>query len=620
MCGILGCLLDARASMNKGHLATAMGQMEHRGPDGEGVEELVTPAGQTLVLGHKRLSIIDLAGGVQPFWSHDRRFVCTFNGEIYNYIELREELVARGVPFTSHSDTEVLIEAIRAWGDAALSRFRGMFAFALYDTLNDDLLLARDPFGKKPLFLAHTESGLFFASEIAPLLTLSAIPVEFDHSEFAGFLRRRYVYSPKTMFKGVEKLPSGHGLRVRGGQVEQWPYYVLPFIQNKPVAQDYRGAVREFSRILDEAVHIRMRSDVPFGAYLSGGLDSSVIVALMTQHSNKPVATFAVGFDDTEFSELDYAAEVSSALKTAHTELKISPDMFVECWENAVSKRGAPVSQSSDIPILLLSERAGQDVKVVLTGEGADELLGGYPKYRAEAWVSLYQNWIPSWLHRAVVRPVGARLPYQYDRIKTMFAALEERDIARRADAWFGSMDENEIRRLVPESVVNPFAIDPAWKGMSSARQLQIMDQLHWLPDNLLERGDRMLMAASVEGRMPFMDTELAAFVSRLPESYYLGGKGGKRILRDAAAQWIDHKSIVRPKNGFKVPFGDWLHGPLRDRLKDLLLSDQSVCARIMDKAMINVFVSDHLERRSNREKALWSLMNFEIFARQAGF
>ena len=331
--------------------------MAHRGPDGAGQSLFDTADGRFQIgLGHRRLSIIDIGGGHQPMGSADGHFTVTFNGEIYNYRELRKELLALGHRFRTSSDTEVLIEAYRAWGLDAISRFRGMFAFALWDAEGQSLVLARDAFGKKPLFLASRPGVLLFASEIEPLVQFPGFDRTFNIEALGHYLLNRYVPGPTTFFRAMKKLQPGHYAVWKAGSFTIKRFFTPPFADTVPDVTSFDEAVRMFETTFDEAVQIRMRSDAPYGAYLSGGINSSAVVATMVKHSSVPVRTFSVGFRETEYSELDHARIVAAQFGTDHQELVVDPGAFMENWQTAVLRRGAPVQRGLDVPIFTLSE------------------------------------------------------------------------------------------------------------------------------------------------------------------------------------------------------------------------------------------------------------------------
>jgi asparagine synthase (glutamine-hydrolysing) len=594
--------------------------MKHRGPDGGGSLVLKAANGRySAALGHRRLSIIDLSdAGAQPMWSACRSLCITFNGEIYNYIELREELTAKGRRFRSNSDTEVLLEAYRAWGKDAIRRLRGMFAFAIFDARRQSLILARDAFGKKPLFYWEKNGDVAFGSEIEPLLAFPGLDRAFDWSALDHYLLNRYAPSPQTFFRHVRKLPPGCLAHWREGELKIERFFTPPFATTRPDLTDYEEAARMFERAFDEAVSIRMRSDAAFGAYLSGGLDSSAVVAAMTRHSPKKVKTFSVGFTEKDYSELDHAGSVANHLETDHHSLVIGPDDFFGGWDEAVLRRGAPVSEASDIPILLLSRFARNSVKMALTGEGADELLAGYPKHMAERFVDVYQSLVPRFAHDRLIAPAVERLPCGARRIKILTKALGQRNLRDRMRFWFGGLSPDERRRLLSraEDTAPPDEFPFSANIGSNLRRTQFFDQTSWLPDNLLERGDRMMMAGSIEGRTPFMDTELASLVARFPDSFLVRHPKGKAILRHVMAKRLPAAILHRKKVGFRVPVDEWFRSSHQTALRDLLCSESSEVRRLLNAEAIDALVKAHTSGRASNERILWSLCNLEKFFR----
>lgn len=617
MCGIFAWILTGARRLDRDTLVKITDLMSHRGPDGAGYWVGDSADGQhQIALGHRRLSIIDLQGGVQPMWSSDGSIGLTFNGEIYNYVELREELVNLGHVFRTSSDTEVLIEAYRAWGPRAVARFRGMFAFAIWDKINQLFLVARDPFGKKPLFLAEMHGAWLFGSEIEPIMQFPGVDRGLDQLALQEYLLNRYVPGPSTLFHAVKKVPPGCYAVWQNGKLSVTRYFVPPFATTAPDILNFSDAVRLFSETFQESVRIRMRSDAPFGAYLSGGLDSSAVVATMVRNSSERVRTFSVGFSESRYSELSFASTVAKRFETDHHEIIVDPASFMEHWPTAVLRRGAPVSEPADIPILILSKMASRTVKMVLTGEGSDELMGGYPKHRAERWVELYHRIMPQIVHDHVVRPSIQALPYAMRRAKVLAMAAGERELANRMRVWFGGISVEERDALLgfspPIAPLEPYPFSA--KIGSSVRRTLFFDQTSWLPDNLLERGDRMMMAGSIEGRMPFMDTALAALVARFPDKFLVGKPRGKVILRAAMENILPPDILSRQKVGFRIPVDEWFRGPYSGFVRDALLSRGSLISRICDTAAMHRLVSRHVEGRVNNEKILWSLVNLELF------
>jgi asparagine synthase (glutamine-hydrolysing) len=594
-------------------------RLAHRGPDGSGFWTGTTEnCSCRIAFGHRRLSIIDIEGGAQPMASQDGMIVLVFNGELYNYVELRDELRSAGHVFRTASDTEVLIEAYRAWGLDALPRLRGMFAFALWDYKHQRLVLARDAFGKKPLFYSEHGDGVIFSSEIEPLVRFPRIDNSLDPGAIGHYLLNRFVPGPSTFFRGVKKLPAGCLALWEGGALRTMRYFTPPIANTRPDVWELGDAVRLFKDVFDDAVRLRMRSDAPFGAYLSGGIDSSAVVSTMVKYSSTPVRTFAVGFDEEKYSELAFARLVAGQMGTNHDEVVVNSESFLEGWSEAIVRRGAPVSETSDIPIYILSKLASRTVKMVLTGEGSDELLGGYPKHRAERAVGLYQSMIPQAFHDWAVAPVVRSLPFGMRRAKIFFAAAGERNFANRMRYWFGGMSVKDRELMLGQSLSSeppdrfPFSMDIG----SNGRKTMFFDQTSWLPDDLLERGDRMMMAGSIEGRMPFMDTQLAGLVARLPDKFLLSGKGGKLILREAMKGILPDTILNRKKIGFRVPISGWLQGPYQTFVRDQLTGPSAMTAQFFDRKAITRLVNEHMTARQDHDKMLWSLMNLELFLR----
>jgi len=601
-------------------LASMLQAVAHRGPDGEGRRQFSgAGSGVQVFLGHRRLAIIDPNGATQPMCDAAAGLALSFNGEIYNFRELRDELRGFGYHFTRDSDTEVLLRAYQHWRDDVVDHLRGMFAFAIWDARAERLFLARDRFGEKPLFLYEDRNGLYFASEIKALLRIPGVPRAVDLEAIWDYLAYRYVPGPKTLFAGVRKLLPGTIAIWERGTLRERRYWNAPDRAPAPVQETQAGAVGDFLRQLEQAVRLQMVSDVPFGAFLSGGLDSSTIVALMCRH-HTTVRTFSVGFGEDGYSELGYAAEVAAQLGTRHHELMVAHRDMTQWLPALVAFRDAPVSEPSDIPIHMLAREASRSVKMVLTGEGSDEILGGYPKHVAERFVHGYQR-LPAVLRHRLIEPIAHALPYGFRRAKTAVTTLNIEDSRERYVRWFGALNRAERDRL---SVlrVNGNAVAPAPQFDSEARNSSLrsilyFDQTSWLPDNLLERGDRMTMAASIEARVPFLDHALAEFVSTLPDRFRVRGLRGKWILRQAAGQLLPERILRRPKVGFRVPVNLWFRGEMREFLRDHLQGASSMIRAYFNPHALDQVMAEHFDGRQNNEKLLWSLLNLEIWHRR---
>ena len=623
MCGIAGAVVSPSSTFDRAGLARMLQSMAHRGPDGDGAAELAGPGGRRVLLGHVRLAIIDPEGAAQPMVDAEAGLTLTFNGEIYNFRELRAELEALGHTFERDSDTEVLLRAYRQWDERVVERLRGMFAFAIWDARRGTLFLARDRYGEKPLFLREEAGNLYFASEIKALLTVPEARPAVDVAAVWDYLAFRYVPGPKTLLEGIRKLAPGTCATWRDGMLAHRRYWTAPDHEALGGDPGEGDAVREFLGRLEEAVRLQMVSDVPFGAFLSGGLDSSTIVALMTRHNSK-VKTFSVGFGGAQsaYSELGYAGVIAKHFDTDHHELVVDPDHLIEHLPRLVAYRDAPVTEPSDIPIYMLAKEAAKSVKMVLTGEGSDEVLGGYPKHVFERFAGGYQRLVPGYVRQHLIQPLTQSLPYGFRRAKTAVTNLNIEDWPERYARWFGACSNAERASLAKErakghgfsSHAAPFDGDPR---ASTLRRILYADQTSWLPDNLLERGDRMTMAASIESRVPFLDHELGAFVSGLPDHYRVRGFTTKWILRRAAADLIPKAILERPKVGFRVPVNRWLQGPMRAFLEDHLCGADSRTRAYFDAKVLDRTVAEHVAGRQNHEKLLWALLNLEIWHRQ---
>ena len=620
MCGIAGFVLTDTLGEQRPLLDLMAQAIAHRGPDDTGYLTTSSVNGRHRIgLVHRRLSIIDIATGHQPLGNGDGTVQVVFNGEIYNFQSLREELSALGHVFKTASDTETIVHAYVQWGEECVRHFRGMFAFAIWDARHDRLFIARDPFGKKPLFLCEHAGGLLFASEIKALLAFPGVAAQADEAAIWDYFAYRYVPGPATLFQGIRKLAPGSTLTWENGALREQVYFTPADSRPRVAAPLPADPVATFLDKLDESVRIRMISDVPFGAFLSGGIDSSAVVALMSRHTELPVKTFSVGFKEGGFSELAYAADIARQFKTDHHELEVSVDQVIALLPDLVRFRDAPVAEPSDIPIYLLARESRKTVKMVLTGEGSDEILGGYPKHVYERYAGNYQM-LPGLLRRGVIEPAIGALPYRFRRAKTAIVNLGLEAFDERMPRWFGMMSNQERARLV--AMPAPSRQRDALLGCGSAdnsalRRILCFDQLSWLPDNLLERGDRMTMAASLEARMPFMDHELAAYVSSLPDDYRVRGRTTKWILREAMKQLLPQAILERPKVGFRVPVNEWFRGPMKDYLYEHLTGAESRTRHYYHAQALQQVLAEHVGGRQNHEKLLWSLLTLEIWHRQ---
>jgi asparagine synthase (glutamine-hydrolysing) len=620
LCGIAGWI---GPPADIGWLQSMTNAIRHRGPDGEGQVTLPLSGGAVVAMGHRRLSIIDIAGGSQPMASHDGRFTVVFNGEIYNYVEIRDELLARGARFVTNSDTEVILEAWRAWGAECLPRFRGMFAFALHDDVARTVVLARDQFGKKPLFLAERQTPcgpvLVFGSEITALLAHPEVAAELDVDTLYQYLCWRYAPGPYTFFRDIRKLQPGNYMTWQAGVLTTQRYWTAPEETPQPRTTP-SDPIAAFLEVFDEAVKLRLRADVPLGAFLSGGLDSTAIVATLAHLGAPNLRTFSIGFRDDPASELPAAAETASEIGTTHTPLEIAANDLTTLLPMLSRHRGAPIAETADLPIYLLSMEAAKHVKVVLSGEGSDEMFAGYPKHVVERHLGhLAGPGLLSVAGRALLiatspAPAAAR------RLRIASRAMRARRFDERMILWFGAITPAERGRVWTGPSVSrqpdarPFNPAP---GSTPLRRVLHFDQTSWLPDNLLERMDMMTMAASIEARAPFMDVRLAEFASTLPDSFRVKGRVTKRIVREALGPRLPQSVLTRRKNGFRMPVTEWFRGPLRDPAKEILLASDSITGPYLDRATVARYLDEHANGQQNHDKTLWALFALETFLRE---
>jgi asparagine synthase (glutamine-hydrolysing) len=622
MCGIAGFLSSALPPGDEARaIVTAMTDViEHRGPDANRPYVAPLASGGAGAMGHPPLTINDREGGVQPMPWLGWRLMITFIGEIYNFRELRAELEADGARFGSSSDTEVILAAYAKHGAACVEKLRGMFAFALWDADKQRLLLARDRFGKKPLYYAETADAFVFGSEAKCLLEYPGVSPGVDHAAVWDYFAFRYVPGPRTLFEGIEKVPPGSVLIREQGRSRIERYYTPPdALPRHGPPLEGREAVARTAAALDDAVKARLVSDVPFGAFLSGGIDSSVIVALMSRHLGEPVKTFSVSFEEEQYSEARYSELVARRFGTSHHELVVRSRELIDHLPSLVRLRDAPVAEPSDIPIYLLSRDARRHVKMVLTGEGSDEVFGGYPKHVYERFSGCFRV-VPKALRQGLLLPLIDRLPYGFRRIKTAASALTIADWNERMQRWFGALDDSGRRSLLREegaslekSILSPLP-DPS---NSPLKRILAFDQLSWLPDNLLERGDRMTMGASLEARMPFLDHELADVAASLPDHLRIAGFKTKAVLRDIARELLPEVIVTRPKVGFRVPVNVWFQTDLKPYIEDMLLSASAKTRDYYRRPALERVVDEHVRGRQNHEKLIWTMLNLELWHRE---
>lgn len=625
MCGIYGELgLHSKARVGA-HADEGIDRLHHRGPDDRGMWK-----GDQIVLGMRRLSIIDLPGGTQPIWNEDRTCCVVYNGELYNFRELRTELKAFGHCFRTESDTEVIVHAYEQWGIECLARFNGMFAFALWDDRKKQLMLARDRIGEKPLYYYRDQSRLVFASEIKSILVNPTIARRVNPRGLSNFLAFGHAVAPETIYRDLFKLLPGHYLLAENGEMTIRRYWDVGDEPQLPTdyVQSENESARQILHLLDDSVRRRMVADVPVGAFLSGGVDSSAIVALMKRHATGPVKTFSLGFNvGGAYNELSDARMVAEALGTDHYELEVGHEDLVSALQTLVYHYDEPFGDAAGFPIYLLSRFAREHVKVVLAGDGADELFGGYRRYAYDQLAPYYsrlprlltEDWIPGMLDR---------LP-RFRRIKRTLRTWPVKDPARRYAAWlllFTPAMQMELLR--PSLLGDLVGHDPQefysryYMGLNPSTAADHMNRLMYtdlktlLPDAYMEKVDKAAMACSLETRLPFIDHRLVELAFQIPSRYKVRGLSTKLILKRAVRELVPEIVLRKPKHGFAVPTEPWFQGHLRDFLFEILLDERTRGRGYFNMEFIEQLWREHGEGHHMWDGHLWLLLNFELWHR----
>jgi asparagine synthase (glutamine-hydrolysing) len=604
VCGIAGVRRLDGGPVSRDLLADMAARLLHRGPDATGIW-----AQGGVGFAHTRLSIIDVAGSHQPMAGAGGHTHLVFNGEILNYRELRTGL---SYPFRTHGDTEVLLALYEKYGPDSVERLRGQFAYAIHDFATGDTHLFRDRLGVLPLYYYIDDRVFAFASEIKALLPLIGSPCV-DADSLHDYLAHRSVPAPYTLIKGVRKVPQGHHLVVNSdGTVHATAYWRLP------AQPDGRKVTRqEAVRVVDEALTDSVRdalvADVPVGAYLSGGVDSSLITALAARERQGAVLhTFSAGFGDDRLDETSWARIVAGIVGSTHHEVLVTADDFQQNWSKLSWHRDAPLSEPADVAVFRLAELARREVKVVLSGEGSDELFGGYPKYRF-ANATRWSGAIPG----SALRHLEKSLPASRARLRIAIRAMSGARYAERMRGWFAPFTALERDALIGRPAVRS-VLDPYLDGRGDALRRMLYADVHtWLADNLLERGDRMSMAASLELRPPFLDHRLVELAFALPSNVTVRGWTTKWVVKEVARQHLPAAVVDRPKIGFKVPLDQWFRGGLRDMAFDLLTGPSSFVGTTFDRAAVGKLLDDHSSGDRDEQPRIWTLLSLEVWHRE---
>jgi asparagine synthase (glutamine-hydrolysing) len=632
MCGIAGYLRlrpENSEPISTDVAREMLAVIRRRGPDGEGQWR---SADDLCWLGHRRLAIIDLNTGDQPMCNEDGTVWTVFNGEIYNHLVLRAELEACGHRFKTRSDTEVLVHGYEQWGLRGLAqRLQGIFAFALYDVARRTLTLARDPMGVKPLYWWSDGDALLFASEMKSLLRHPALANrKVNRAGVAQVLVTRYVSRPATMLDGVSRLPEGCCMELAVGNAlpaEPLRYWDVRY-QPEPVSLE--EAAEQLDALLKRTVAMQLMSDVPLGVQLSGGVDSSIVVALMDtlrreRGDRAPLKTFSVGFDIAEFSELGHARRVAQRYGTEHHEITVGFKDFAEELPFLGWIYDEPMGEPPGIPTYFMCREAKKHVTVMLCGEGADEQFGGYSKYLFDQF-SAALDWLPSGIRNVLLRGAASGLPFEGRRLRSMAEILSIADRPRRFASWYGGFDTDLQARVLSDSMRREIGdgglarvfrqfVDACDSGSALDRFLYC-DIHSRLVDDILVKGDRMSMGAGIEARVPFLDHKLVEFAARLPKHLKVSGLSSKIVLKRLAERYLPRETIYRRKVGFTVPLTRWFVGPWRGLLDDVLLSDRCLDRGYYNADVVRGIVRDHVRGRVDREQGIWLMLALEIWHR----
>lgn len=622
MCGIAGFISkhETPAGERRRLLDAMCRIITHRGPDEQGMAVEGRAA-----LGMRRLSIIDLKGGQQPIFNEDDSKFIVFNGEIYNFQELRADLIERGHQFKTHSDTETILHAYEEYGTECVQHLRGMFAFAIWDKNDESLFIARDRVGKKPLFYAVTDNGDFvFGSELKVLLEHGQISREIDHGALDAYITFGYVPEEFCIFDHAAKLLPGNYLVLRDGKVKTAPYWDFKYEQPVNVVSE-GNYIERLRAELTEAVRVRMISEVPLGAFLSGGVDSSSIVAIMSQLSDQPVKTFSIGFNEDTFNELKFARVAAKHFNTEHHEFTVTPDL-VDIVDELVWHFDEPFADSSALPTYMVSKMARDYVTVILSGDGGDELFAGYTRYVVDKKRSGLSQ-LPAFIRSGLLRPLAQILPHGAKGKNYLFnASLDDVDRYIDSVSHFNGMrrrslySEGFLQKLgsgfgEAEAIFRDYAgrVDTG----DPIDKLLYLDSKTYLPSDILVKVDRMTMATSLEARTPLLDQKLIDFVTTIPTGLKLNGLETKSIFKKAMEGIVPREILYREKQGFGVPINEWINSQLKDRIHDTLSDSRTLQRGYFNRSYIELLLDEHHKGRRDHSHSLWILWMLELWHRR---
>ncbi len=630
MCGICGIAIPKQLNRPVDEIAlTRMRDViAHRGPDDAG-----TYINGNIGLGHRRLSIVDVSGGHQPMTNEDGTIHIVFNGEIYNHVPLRRALQAAGHHYANNSDTETIVHLYEERGPEGIQALSGMFAFAIWDEIRERLVMARDRLGIKPLYYYHADDGtLYFGSEIKAILASGMIVPRLNFAALPDYLANQAPSGEETLFRGIKRLPAGHTLSWENGKLQIHEYWDARFEPEAGVqAMSDQECIEQWREKFRDAVRTHLMADVPLGVFLSGGIDSSAIAAMMSQLVKEPIKTFSVAFSEREANELEFARVVSRAYRTDHHEIIVSPEEYFASLPKMIWQEDEPIAHVASIPLYFVSKLAAQHVKVVLTGEGSDELLAGYGKYRTTVYNlalgGTYHRWTTVGLRQLVRRGLSLASPSGVEeKLQRTFlwrdATIEQLYFDNFA-VFSRSMQE---RLLTPQAKSQIGGVDPYLKihalihatdARTVLNRLLYADLKTYLHE-LLMKQDQMSMAASIESRVPFLDWGLVDFTTRLPERMKLRGWTTKYVLRRAMKDILPREILTRPKMGFPVPIGAWFRGKFRHIINECVLGERVRERGILDHKALEQLVAEHNSGQKDYSQRLWSLVNLELWLRQA--
>ncbi len=621
MCGIVGIANTNSRAASRETLERMNRCIVHRGPDEDGFF-----LRENIGLAMRRLSIIDLAGGQQPIFSEDKTKAIVFNGEIYNFQELKADLKKRSHKFHTNSDTEVIVHLYDEYGADCVNYLRGMFAFAVWDETDKSLFIARDRVGKKPLLYSHQPNGdLIFGSEFTALLTHPSVSREVDYAAIDSYLSYLCVPAPQTAFQQIRKLEPAHWLRWKDGKIETQRYWQPDFSRKIKISEV--EAIEETTRILREATKLRMISEVPLGAFLSGGVDSSLIVALMAQESSQPVKTFSIGFEEQDFSELKYAKRVAEHVGAEYNEFVVKPDAL-EVLPKLVEHYGEPYADSSAIPTYYVAKETRKFVTVALNGDGGDESFAGYERHAAMRIAELYHR-LPAVLRKTLIEKPINLFPtseMKKSRVRDAKRFLQAANLPKteRYFRWMSIFNRDAKKALYTrefaETVAgeNPSVFLDDWfaraNGAGILDATLLTDQMTYLPNDLLVKVDIASMANSLEARSPFLDHKVIEFAASLPENLKMRRFETKSLLKKAAAKLVPREVIYRRKMGFGVPVGNWFRGEMKNFVRDILLSEKSLNRGIAKREIVETYVKEHTEAERDHTFQIWTLLMLELW------